>query len=190
MHERFYAAAVLVLALGCGGTKVSGPSAVYHKMYEDTKPAPSVIKPGSAEEKAAIERFTQFFGNLAEANIRENLRKTYAEKLYFNDTLKEFTDAAALEHYLLETAASVESCSAKILDVVSKDGEYYFRWEMAIVFKKFRKGEVQTSLGMTHIRFDKDGRIVFHQDYWDAAANLFEKVPVLGWGIRKIKKRL
>lgn len=168
-----------------------GPSPLYYQMYENTKPEKTGgLAPGSPEEKAAIGRFTKFFGDLSTENIRENLRKTYADRLYFNDTLKEISDIDTLEHYLLDTAANVDSCTVTIHDVISKNGDYYFRWEMFIKFKKFRKGEVQPSIGMTHIRFDKDGRIVFHQDYWDAAANLFEKVPVVGWMIRKIKKRL
>lgn len=192
-RSRRGAAALLgFLLAGCGGNAVSpGPSALYYRMYEETK-AQKIggLTPGSAEEKAAVDRFAKFFGNLSAGNVRENLRKTYADKLYFNDTLKEISDIDALERYMLDTAASVESCTATIHDVVSKDGDYYFRWEMFIAFKKFRQGQVQPSIGMTHVRFDKEGRIVFHQDYWDAAANLFEKVPVVGWMIRKVKKRL
>src|SRR5688572_11005088 len=102
-------------------------------MYEETK-AEKIggLAAGSAEEKAAIERFSKFFGNLNEASVRENLRKTYADKLYFNDTLKEISDIDTLEHYLLDTAANVESCTVTIHDVISKSGDYYFRWEMFI----------------------------------------------------------
>jgi hypothetical protein len=187
-----HAALALLFLAGCGGNAVKpGPSPLYYRMYEETKPEKiGALTPGGPEEAAALDRFAQFFGNLNERNVRENLRKTYADKLYFNDTLKEISDVDALEHYLLDTAANVESCTVTIHDVVSKNGDYYVRWEMFITFKKFRKGEVQPSIGITHLRFDKDGRIVFHQDYWDAAANLFEKVPVVGWMIRKIKKRL
>lgn len=43
---------------------------------------------------------------------------------------------------------------------------------------------------MTHLRFDGEGRVAYHQDYWDSGANLFEKIPVLGSGIRAVKRRL
>jgi hypothetical protein len=42
---------------------------------------------------------------------------------------------------------------------------------------------------MTHLRFDRDGRVIYHQDYWDSGSALFEKIPVLGGGIRAVKKR-
>jgi hypothetical protein len=57
------------------------------------------------------------------------------------------------------------------------------------MFKRFRKGEVHSSIGMTHLRFDRDGRVIYHQDYWDSGSALFEKIPVLGGGIRAVKKR-
>ena len=58
---------------------------------------------------------------------------------------------------------------------------------MEIRFKRFRKGELTRSIGMSHLRVGADGRILLHQDYWDSASGLFEHVPVLGYGIRKIK---
>lgn len=43
---------------------------------------------------------------------------------------------------------------------------------------------------MTHVRFDDQGKIVFHQDYWDAGSVVYERVPVVGWFVRKIKARV
>ena len=50
------------------------------------------------------------------------------------------------------------------------------------------KDEPITAVGMSHVRFDKDGRIIFQQDYWDTSI-IYEKVPVMGWVIRWIKKQ-
>jgi hypothetical protein len=40
---------------------------------------------------------------------------------------------------------------------------------------------------MTHLKFNREGRIVLHQDYWDSTAGFFEYVPILGPVIRWIK---
>ena len=56
--------------------------------------------------------------------------------------------------------------------------------------KKVAKGETITTPGITLVRFDRSGRILIHQDYWDSTTGLFEHVPVLGYGIRAIKARL
>ena len=64
------------------------------------------------------------------------------------------------------------------------------RWEMMIRFRKLADNEPTYSTGMSHLRFDGDGRIVFHQDYWDATAGFFQHVPVVGQLIGWVKRRL
>jgi hypothetical protein len=40
-----------------------------------------------------------------------------------------------------------------------------------------------------HLRFAPDGRIAMHRDYWDAAEELYEKLPLLGGLMRWLKRR-
>ena len=40
------------------------------------------------------------------------------------------------------------------------------------------------------VKFAPDGRISEHIDHWDAAAQFYERIPVLGWLIRKVRRRL
>jgi hypothetical protein len=40
------------------------------------------------------------------------------------------------------------------------------------------------------LRFGADGKVIFHQDYFDAGAFLYEKILILGREIRWIKSRL
>jgi hypothetical protein len=36
---------------------------------------------------------------------------------------------------------------------------------------------------------DDEGRITLHRDYWDAAEELYEKLPLIGSLMRWLKKR-
>ncbi|HVE13128.1 MAG TPA: nuclear transport factor 2 family protein [Elusimicrobiota bacterium] len=179
-------------AAGCSSAgKQADPLAFQKEGMAATDPKKiGALAPGSEEEKRAIARFKDFFSVWNEENIRKKIKDTYAADLYFNDTLKSVRDVKELEAYMVRGAQAVDSCTVEYLDVLSKDGEYYFHWRMDILFKKFRKGKLQSSYGISHIRFDKDGKVVYHQDYWDAAGNFFEKIPLLGAGIRFIKRQL
>lgn len=150
----------------------------------------STVTPESVEEANGLKRFENLFSDFSEANIREHVRDVYAENVYFNDTLKEVRGIDELENYLIESATAVESCHVDIEDVASNNGNYYVRWVMAIRFKRLARGETTRSIGISHLRFDDDGKIVLHQDYWDAASGLFEHIPLIGWGIRKVKARV
>ena len=43
--------------------------------------------------------------------------------------------------------------------------------------------------GASHLRFAPDGRVADHRDYWDAAEELYEKLPVVGGVMRWLKRR-
>jgi hypothetical protein len=76
-------------------------------------------------------------------------------------------------------------------DVAEHDGDYYFRWIMSVKLKRDGKSQPPSlTIGISQVRFGPDGRVIFHQDYFDAAAFLYEKIPVLGSEIRFIKKRI
>ena len=44
--------------------------------------------------------------------------------------------------------------------------------------------------GGTLLHFAPDGRVTSHRDYWDAAGELYEKIPLLGALLRRIKRHM
>lgn len=147
------------------------------------------VPTGSDAEQAAVARFGAFFAKLSEEAVRDRLAETYAENVWFNDTLKTVEGRAALEEYFLVTVRN-GLASAVVDQHVRAGDDHYFRWRMEIRFRMFRRGRPQQSIGITHVRFNQKGLIVLHQDYWDSAAGFFVHVPVVGWGIRWISGRL
>lgn len=152
---------------------------------------PAPLLPGSPAEHEALERFGRFFADFSPDKIARLLDLTYAEDAWFNDTLKTLRGREQLRDYLRHSAEAVHSCRVQILDRASTaGGDHYLRWTMAIRFRRFKSAQETHSIGMTHLRFDASGRVRLHQDYWDSSAGLFEHIPLLGAGIRAIKRRL
>jgi len=151
----------------------------------------SVPAANSPEELRAIENFKAFFSSFESNRIDTLLDKTYASDVYFNDTLKTIRGIESLAHYLKESAAAVENCRVEVIEVTrSENDEHYFRWKMLIRFKRFKKGQDTWTVGMSHLRFNADGLVVYHQDYWNATDGLFRHIPVLGHMINAVIKRL
>ncbi|GAB4167152.1 MAG: nuclear transport factor 2 family protein [Terrimicrobiaceae bacterium] len=140
-----------------------------------------------AKEQEALQRATNFLANLREAPIRENTSRVYDQHAFFNDTIKTERGAAAIERYLIETAKNTDDIRVEILDTARSGNDYYLRWVMDVKFKKFHRGKEFRTIGMTHLRFSEEGKVILHQDYWDSARGIFEQVPVLGAGIRYIR---
>jgi hypothetical protein len=135
-------------------------------------------------------RFAELFSSLTKEGIADQVRDVYAADAYLYDTLKEVRGVDSICDYLTESGEAVQSCEVQLNDLARSQRDYYVRWTMQIRFKKLNKGRICRSEGISHLRFNRDGKISFHQDYWDSASGLFEHIPVVGLLIRLVKKRL
>jgi len=144
----------------------------------------------STAEKDALGRFERLLSNFKAHDFRQRIPEVYAAEIFFNDTLKTVVSASELQDYFGEAADALEVGTVHFLDLVAANGNYYFRWQMDLEFKRFAKGELKTSVGMSHIRFGSDGKVLLHQDFWDSTGGLFEHVPGLGWMLKRAKARL
>jgi steroid delta-isomerase len=44
--------------------------------------------------------------------------------------------------------------------------------------------------GVSHFRFDARGRVLVQRDFWNTGSGLYERIPVLGWLIRRVRSRI
>ncbi len=147
--------------------------------------------PADQDEAAHVaETFRRLFAEFTPDAVPPAVEAAYAEDVWFDDTLKTIHRREELASYLAHSASLCDDFEVTVHEARGADGDFLVRWRMRIKFKRFRRGEWTDSIGVTHLRLDADGRILLHQDYWDAARGLFEHVPVLGWGIRTIKARV
>jgi hypothetical protein len=148
------------------------------------------ITPDSPEERDALARMQALFSDFSPEAIRRLAPDVYAQNLYFNDTVRTITNRDALVDYLAESAEAVASCRVTFHDTVRSGDMYYLRWTMDIQFTSLHDGRTTQSIGVTHLRFDHDGRVTYHQDYWDSTTGIFQHIPILGGGIRTLRTRL
>ena len=146
---------------------------------------------GAPAEKAAIERFASFLQHIGDQEyIRRNTAATYSADAYLDDTLTTHHGAAAIEAYFIETAKSLTDSKVTIDDVVRSGQDHYIRWTMVMSAKPLAGGQPVHSIGISQVRFDAEGKVAVHQDFWDSGENFFGKLPVSGGIIGLIRKRL
>ena len=181
----------LFIGLGCSGVhRVTDSAATLRAIRAEMEARPTVAV-GSPAERQGIERLKLFLSRIDAESVRNNTLSVYAPDAYLNDTLVSRRGSSNIQSYFLATVEAAESITANIEDVTrSADGFYYVRWTMDVRMKKVAAGETIRTLGITLVRFDDQGRVLIHQDYWDSAAGLWDHVPGLGRGIRWIKGRL
>jgi hypothetical protein len=177
---------IVALASCAGGKPMSLEN--YTKELAATDPAKSALaKPGSAEEKAGIENFKAYYKVFAEDIIRRDTKTLYAKEAFFKDGYKEVKGVEAIETYFIATTKAVVSCTFDITEVIIHEGNYYFRWVMKLTIKRDKDNPIE-QVGMSHVRFASDGKVIFHTDYWDTSV-VFERAPVIGSIIRWAKEQ-
>ncbi|MBN2687499.1 MAG: nuclear transport factor 2 family protein [Deltaproteobacteria bacterium] len=161
----------------------------YYEALKKTDPQQiSYVKAESDEEKKALHQFRDFYEVFSEEKIRSSVRGLYREDAYFRDGFREVQGIDAIEEYFVSSTEAFLECRFDIQDVAVRDGNYYFRWIMTLVLKRNKDDPLETA-GMSHVRFDEKGKIIFHQDYWDTGI-IYEKIPVLGPIITWIRQRV
>jgi len=140
--------------------------------------------------EAALARFTAALATYSAEAIRTVGPALYAPDAYLNDQLKEVHGRDAIVDYLARSADLLIEPQIVVVDAVLHDGHAYVRWEMTFRTRRDADDPPTATRGVSHVVFDADGRVAFQQDYWDTSAAIFEKVPVVGSIIRRVKAGL
>jgi len=150
-------------------------------------PAAAEFTPGDPAEAAALERLRAYFADMSELSVREQTASVYAPDGYLNDNLAFVEGADAIEAYFAHAVAQVSALQVEFLDVARSGPDYYIRWSMTIQAPRLNGGRPMVSHGVTHFRFDGEGRVLVHKDFWDAGTGLYEYLPGVGGLVRRIR---
>ena len=110
----------------------------------------------------------------------------YADQAFFRDPFNEVRGLAAVQRIFAHMFESVEAPRFVVRDAFEQGDQGFLTWDFHFV----APGRPMLIHGSSHVRFDLDGKVLYHRDYWDAAEELWEKLPVLGPLLRLLKKRL
>ena len=130
-----------------------------------------------------------YFENITEATLPQ-LRELYAVDAYFKDPFNEVRDVAAIEHIFADMYVSLHDPRFVVHSKVEQGAEAFLTWDFNFRMKKFKPAVTHTICGSSHLKFDAHDRVCYHRDYWDAAEELYEKLPLVGSLMRFLKKRV
>lgn len=135
----------------------------------------------------AVARLVHFFEHLAPADL-PRLAALYAADARFKDPFNEVQGLPAITAVFEHMFRTLDSPRFVVTGQIVRGHQALLTWEFLFNFK----GELrtQTVRGATHLQFDEAGRVSLHRDYWDAAEELYEKLPVLGTLLRWVKRRV
>jgi len=134
-----------------------------------------------------VQRVIDAFERLAPADLAR-LDALYASDARFKDPFNEVQGVAAIRAVFEHMFVALEAPRFEIRDVVVQGDQCFLTWDFVFRLRRWRRGE-QRIHGGSHLRFGPDGRIARHRDYWDAAEELYEKLPGVGALMRWLRRR-
>ena len=136
-----------------------------------------------------VARVIDWFEALSRDNVA-TLDEIYASDVRFRDPFNDVHGIAEVKRIYAEMYEHLADCRFEILDAVVDEGGTVLTWNMGFRFQRYRPHAEQTIHGASHLKFDSNGRIVYHRDYWDAAGELYSKLPLIGPVMRYLKRRM
>ncbi|MES3022350.1 MAG: nuclear transport factor 2 family protein [Pseudomonadota bacterium] len=134
-----------------------------------------------------LTRLIDFYENLGAQALHADLARVYAADAVFKDPFNEVQGLAEIEKIFAHMFKQVHDPRFKVNTRVLQGAEAFLVWDFT--FRMHRSPErTECIRGATHIRFNEEGGVVLHRDYWDAAEELYEKLPVLGALMRWLKR--
>ncbi len=140
----------------------------------------------SGTHEASLARLVTFFESIAPDTV-EQLSSVYTEDVYFKDPFNEVRGLPEVARIFAHMFEQVDAPRFVVTGSVLQGDQAFLTWDFLFRMKRFSSGE-QCVRGATHLKFAADGRANFHRDYWDAAEELYEKLPVLGSLMRGLKQ--
>ena len=129
-----------------------------------------------------------FFENLTPDSAARR-GEHYDAQARFVDPFNDVQGLAAIEHIFAHMFVALDEPRFVVTTQVLQGQQCFLTWDFHFRFKRFQTTTPQTIRGATHLVFSDAGLVTLHRDYWDAAQELYEKLPVVGGLMRWLKRR-
>ncbi|EKF75553.1 hypothetical protein A11A3_01732 [Alcanivorax hongdengensis A-11-3] len=160
---------------GCSSAP-RGPYGYTDQYLQADQSAKGAVQP----DDATVQAYLALFSPLNEAYIKAHIKQVFAPALYFNDTLSTLRDRDALEQYLIKTSQQLDEMSLTPLRILRDGDSVFIMWKMEARFTLLGTQRLSRTIGISQLRFNDQGQVIFQQDFWDSSQGLDQHLPVIG----------
>lgn len=126
-----------------------------------------------------------WFQTLTPASL-ERAGEIYAQDALFVDPFNQLTGLASVRAVYQHMFDTLEQPRFIVTTIVDRERDGFMTWDFLFECR----GQAQKISGCTQFELNDQGLIVLHRDYWDAAQQVYEKIPLLGAVVRMIRRKL
>ena len=130
-----------------------------------------------------MQSLIQWFKDLTPESLQQ-IDQFYQSNSEFSDPFNRVHGREKI-HHLFNEMFELDDARFELLDSVEQGHKLFITWNLYFSIW----GKPQRIHGGSYIQVGDDGLVSSHHDYWDAAEQVYEKIPLLGQAIRLVKKR-
>jgi steroid Delta-isomerase len=139
-------------------------------------------------QSAALQAFVTYWHTLTPETVKR-IGDVYTEDATFRDPFDDVRGLPAIQHIFSKMFERLHEPRFTITETIEQDGRAVLVWDFTFRIKTLKPELARKIHGTSLIRFAPDGRAQSHRDYWDAAGELYEQLPLIGALMRWMKKR-
>lgn len=139
--------------------------------------------------RAAVDRVCSFYETLSPPSLA-GIGSLYTPDARFKDPFNEVQGVPAISRIFEHMFENLHEPRFVVTRRLLDGQEAFLVWEFRFRFKRFNSSAAQRIHGGSHLVLAPDGRITDHRDYWDAAQELYEKLPAVGTLMRWLRRRV
>ena len=140
-------------------------------------------------KQSSLDALIAFYESLGPDSIA-HFADYYADDAFFKDPFNEVRGLAAIQRIFRHMFQQVSAPSFTIGERVVDENGALLVWEFSFHLRLWGRDKAQLIRGVSHLRFNAEGKVVWHRDYWDAAEELYATLPGIGWLMRRLKKAM
>jgi len=136
-----------------------------------------------------LDALIQFYNDFSPASVAR-FPEFYSANAWFKDPFNEVRGISAIQHIFTHMFGQVAEPRFVVTEQVIDTNGAMLVWEFFFRMKLWREGKIHVIRGISHLKFDAEGKVFYHRDYWDAAEELYEKLPLIGSIFRFLHKAI
>ena len=136
-----------------------------------------------------IEELVSFFETVSPETV-SRIGDLYASDARYKDPFNDVQGVPAIERIFRHMFTQVEAPRFVVTERIVQYDSAMLAWRFEFGVRVGKRVHPQVVNGVTHFKFDGEGKVSLHRDYWDTGEELYMKLPVLGWLVRALRRRL
>ena len=135
-----------------------------------------------------VDALVRYFETLTPQSLAD-LPRHYAADCCFRDPFNDVRGIPALTAIFSHMFERLDAPRFIVRERVVDAPRVLLTWDFEFRFRSWRPQTLQHIHGSSLITFDSAGLVEAHRDYWDAAEELYEKLPLVGALLRMLKRQ-